>query len=374
MKKKLTMFITGFTVMLIAGAATAQVGLWEIPTIDGFASDRPATAIANGAQLDPGSEQVALLAAAAQKEAAEKEAARLAELAAAEKEAAEKDAAEKEAAEKAAAELASTEEPSEEADTTPPEIDILHPTDGQVFEKSTIAFEGTTEPGARVFAGKYEADVDADGNWRIVLILSPGKNKTTFVAKDAAGNQASASVTAVYDAPEKDVAFTAHQKYGETAHGYEKFWGTAAPGTKVTVTSDYGSASTKASESGEWWLKLHFEAAAGTTFKATVRDSEGHSKAFEVHVVEKVHEFSAKQKYGSCSENPPYDVFYGTGTPGMVVEIISKYGYTTTAVGDGGTWDKKVYFEDAVVGEVFEIVIETSEGHRKVFEFKRLEG
>ncbi|MEX1126153.1 MAG: hypothetical protein WEE53_10875, partial [Acidimicrobiia bacterium] len=54
-----------------------------------------------------------------------------------------------------------------EVDTTPPAFQILHPTDGQVFESKKVVFEGTSEPGAAVFAGEYEADVDDAGNWRI---------------------------------------------------------------------------------------------------------------------------------------------------------------------------------------------------------------
>ena len=60
-------------------------------------------------------------------------------------------------------------------DKVAPEIVILHPVDGQVFERKEVVFEGETEPGARVFAGDYEADVSETGAWRIVLHLYPGR-------------------------------------------------------------------------------------------------------------------------------------------------------------------------------------------------------
>jgi hypothetical protein len=88
-------------------------------------------------------------------------------------------------------------------DTTPPEFEILHPVEGQVFESKEVVFEGITEPGARVFAGEYEADVDDSGAWRIVLFLSPGSNHATLRAKDRAGNVSEDSVTIVFDRPEE---------------------------------------------------------------------------------------------------------------------------------------------------------------------------
>ncbi len=91
------------------------------------------------------------------------------------------------------------EKTEEETDTTPPEIVILHPTDGQVFETDRIAFEGEVEPGARVFAGDWEADVSEDGAWRIVLILQPGSNVATITAVDAAGNEGKDRVQVFYE-------------------------------------------------------------------------------------------------------------------------------------------------------------------------------
>ncbi len=380
MKKKLTMFVTGFTVMLAAGVATAQIGVWDAPSIDLFASDRPTTAFPAQPEVDLEAEAKALAPIIAEKGT---ETDTSAEKAADPQPSNTADAAEHQATETVVAGEGPAEEnpaegepvEKEAPDATPPQISILHPTEGQVFEQSKVAYEGTTEPGARVFAGEYEADVDAEGNWRIVLILSSGANTTKFIAKDRAGNTATATVTAILEAPAKDVTFTAYQKYGATTEGFEKFWGTGTPGTKITVSSEYGTAATSVGEHGEWLVKLVFQAPPGTVFAATVRDSAGHSKVFEVKVLNAaVKEFSVVQKYGSCSETPPYDVFYGTGAPGTVVEIGSPYGSGRTVIGDAGGWDMKVVFEGAPVGVTFDVVLETTAGHRKVFQFTRLEG
>ncbi len=85
-------------------------------------------------------------------------------------------------------------------------------------------------------------------------------------------------------------------------------------------------------------------------------------------------EFSANQKYGSCGENPPYDVFFGTATPGTKIWIESPYGGTSIEANGDGQWSAKVTFWEAPVGKTFEVVIESSEGDRKVFAFTHTGG
>jgi hypothetical protein len=202
---------------------------------------------------------------------------------------------------KATAETKAEDPPKEEAeekDTTPPKIVILFPENGQHFDERTVAFEGKVDdPTARVFAGRYEADVDAEGNWRIVLKLThDGANHATLKAVDEVGNESTASVKAYYDAPEKDepkeepkeepkdFEFTAHQKYGSCGEDlpYDKWYGTGEPGTEIWVGSEYGSATTEIGKSGEWYLKVKFpEAPCNDTFQVVLETSEGHRKVYE---------------------------------------------------------------------------------------------
>ncbi len=81
--------------------------------------------------------------------------------------------------------------------------------------------------------------------------------------------------------------------------------------------------------------------------------------------------FSANQKYGSCAENPPYDVFFGRAMPGTKIWIESAFGGAVTEANGDGYWEKKVYFETAPVNEGFKVVVESSAGHRKEFWFTR---
>jgi len=195
-------------------------------------------------------------------------------------------------------------EVKEEADTDPPDLVILHPEDGQRFDKKEVAYEGKTEPGARVFAGKYEADVDAEGNWRIVLFLNhEGVHNVTVTATDKASNEATASVKVYYDPP-KD---------------------------------------------------------------------EEKPKEEEPKEEPKEYDFSAKQKYGSSSESPPWDKWYGTGTPGTEIWIGNDWGSSSTTVPEGGEWYLKVQFPEMPCGTKA-VVLETNDGDRKVFEFTHVCG
>ncbi len=185
-------------------------------------------------------------------------------------------------------------EPEPEPDTTPPPLTILSPTPDQHFEIDHIEFSGETEPGATVFAGQYQASVDDQGRWAIVLILSPGANGAVFVATDAAGNQTEARVTAYYDVPEttepppeeppkEEIAFTAHSVYGSCEENppYDVYWGTAPPGTPIYIESEFGGGVTEANADGGWEIKVFFpEAPFESEFTVKVRDDKGNKKLF----------------------------------------------------------------------------------------------
>jgi hypothetical protein len=181
-------------------------------------------------------------------------------------------------------------------DTEPPLLEITSPENGAEFEEKTVTFAGTTEPGASVFAGKYEADVDAEGNWHIVLKLGDGKTVARFVARDGSGNESEASVTVYYVAP-------------------------------TTTTTEPEPTTTEK------------ELAA----------------------------FTANSTYESCSDSPPFNVYYGTGEPGSWVDITSEYGSAELVVGEDGNWEKTVYFETAPADEPFGVRVADQYG--RVFEF-----
>ncbi|MGA7282060.1 MAG: hypothetical protein WBZ40_09775, partial [Acidimicrobiia bacterium] len=80
-------------------------------------------------------------------------------------------------------------------------------------------------------------------------------------------------------------------------------------------------------------------------------------------------EFSAHASYGSCSTTPPFDVYYGTGEPGSLVQITSEYGSGSVEVGENGQWEKKVFFETAPADTTFVVHVSDSYGREANFEF-----
>lgn len=92
-------------------------------------------------------------------------------------------------------------------DVTPPELVVTDPQPGATVTTGTYRFSGATEPGCTVIAaGRYQADVDEDGNWSIVLVLNEGGNVATFTATDEAGNTTTTRIPLYYEpaAPHSD--------------------------------------------------------------------------------------------------------------------------------------------------------------------------
>ena len=264
------------------------------------------------------------------------------------------------------------EEPPEDADATPPPLEILFPETEQRFEDKVVAFEGTSEPGARVFGNAYEADVDAAGNWRVVLVLSPGGNRVTIKAKDAAGNVTEQAIKVYLDVPtEVDETFTAHQKW-EVVDGYpakNKYYGTGTPGSTVWVASEFGSGSGKIASSGEWLFYVEFPGAPCNESFGVVVESGEHRREFTMKYVCAEHDFSARQDY---AENTSlWTKFSGTGVPGDTIWAGSEYGTETTTVGSDGKWYLKLHFSDNVPpNEKIKVVVESDSGDRVEFWFK----
>ncbi len=82
---------------------------------------------------------------------------------------------------------------------------------------------------------------------------------------------------------DSDVKFTAHQQYGSCGEAipYDVFWGTEDPGTKIYVSSKYGSGKTVANEHGEWEIRVEFpDAPVGKTFEVVIETDDGGRKVF----------------------------------------------------------------------------------------------
>ncbi len=198
-------------------------------------------------------------------------------------------------------------------------LTIVSPFDGEEVSDESVTFSGTVAPGSRVFARTAdlaEAEVDAEGNWSIRLLVQAPATNARFFAEDTAGNQSSdVSVTVIYtppspdatfvpDPPEDDpsegpsdddqsasegipptVAFTASQEFGSGSReeAFDIYSGTATPDDRIRVGSDYGQGGERADVAGEWSIRVPFrQAPLGEPFTVTVTNLEtGESFEFE---------------------------------------------------------------------------------------------
>lgn len=165
------------------------------------------------------------------------------------------------------------------------------------------------------------------------------------------------------------------------AHFTEKtlaFEGEVEPGAQV-FAGDYQADVT---DDGHWTIVLLLSD-GGNLATITAVDEAGNESHAQVKVyLDSAHDegkeepkdyvLTANQKYGSCGEDVPYDVWYGTGEPGTTVTIGSEYGSGSTVIGEKGNWDLKVFFPEAPCNKQFAVVLETNDGHHKVYEFIRI--
>ncbi len=84
--------------------------------------------------------------------------------------------------------------------------------------------------------------------------------------------------------------------------------------------------------------------------------------------------FTAFQTYGSCTESPPYDVFYGTADPNTTVQVISAYGSGSVVADAAGNWEIRVTFPTAPYGVGFDVKVRDHEGATETFEFVSYSG
>lgn len=156
------------------------------------------------------------------------------------------------------------------------------------------------------------------------------------------------------------------------------FAGITEPGAKVTASGKYAAS---VASNGDWVIDLVLAPGAnGVVF--TAADAAGNVAQARLTVyldvpketttttkAEKGWEFSAFQKYGSCSEPIPYDEFSGTGKPGSTISVTSEYGSSSTVVNEDGTYWLRVEFPGAPFGTIFPVKVKDEFGNKKVFEF-----
>jgi hypothetical protein len=156
------------------------------------------------------------------------------------------------------------------------------------------------------------------------------------------------------------------------------FTGQTEPGASVVASGKFHASVEK---DGRWSVSLVLAPGAnGVRFVAS--DAVGNETEvrltvhLDVEVPEEtttttsaIAEFTANQKYGSCSEPVPFDVFSGKAEPGTTVTVSSPHGGGSTTVDAEGKWSVKIEFPSAPYNEQFTVAVTDSSGVNKTFPF-----
>ncbi len=94
----------------------------------------------------------------------------------------------------------------------PPRIAILQPKDGDVIQTSSVVVQGQTDPGTNLNINGQAVAVDAYGNFKQLISLSPGRKELDFTAQSNFGKINTKKIFIIADIPNQDnLASTASQ-------------------------------------------------------------------------------------------------------------------------------------------------------------------
>jgi len=248
----------------------------------------------------------------------------------------------------------------------------------QTFEAAEQAATATTEPPKEVTTTSQPTEKPSEAE----VAKDPVKDEPTKV-KDEPVETKDHEKSADGDAADKAPIFTLDYP-ADGSHVTSKvatFGGTATEGASV-----HRGKYEAALREGEWSIDLVLSPGKNrVAFKAV--GAEGRTAEASVTIYydapegeekdppkEEEAPFSAHQKYGSCGEEVPYDVFYGKAEPGAKISASSEYGSNSTTANEHGKWEMKVKFPDSPVGQTFKVTIKSSTGESKTFKFTNTGG
>ncbi len=164
-------------------------------------------------------------------------------------------------------------------------------------------YEGTAPPGTVVEVGSSygsaRTEADGSGHWKVKVWFETapyGTHSWPVVVESSNGDRSAFEFTGTRPEQEPEpkpepetVAFTSDQVYDVTDDEppHSLYAGTAPPGHKVFVFSEYGESHVLADESGNWSLWVEFPGAPrGSSILVTVKHWEtGEKHTYELQVV-----------------------------------------------------------------------------------------
>jgi hypothetical protein len=240
-------------------------------------------------------------------------------------------------------------------------------------------FYGVAEPGTVVTAyspyGTADLVVGESGEFSLKLFFDGAPTGVTFpVTLTVGGTKYDYEFTWLWDP--QNIEISAHQGYGQSdaPSPFEKFYGSAPPGTRVTITSAYGGAETEAGDSGEWYTKVWFEGApVGEAFPITVTVGDQTFDFSFLWLYDGTVEVSVTQEGTTSDSASPYTRFVGTAPAGTTLVATSAYGSADLVVGESGEFSFKVWFTNPPSGVKFPITFKVDGETYGTYYFKWFE-
>jgi hypothetical protein len=247
-------------------------------------------------------------------------------------------------------------------------VTITAPGTGLETEKGEVAIRAEVSGGMEVHVHGTVVE-SKNGVVEKVVGLAPGWNEI-WVKGYVNGQKVAYDTVKVYRIPDEtyQVVITSPGPETETDAATIVVSGEATPGLDLKV----GGIPTPVAADGRWSQTVPLVGGWNEIWaKGYVDGTKVAYDTVGVHrLIPETVDFTSNQQWGTCSENPPYDVFWGTATPGHQVKVWSEYGSKTVTVGESGTWEAKVYFEGAPAGTAVDVIVKnlaTGEGHSHTF-------
>lgn len=152
------------------------------------------------------------------------------------------------------------------ADTEAPVLAIAAPAAESHVDLAVVAFSGTVTEVSEVKVAGAPVPVSG-GKWSVEVKLQPGPNTLSVSAVDAAGNQATASVTVSFDAGVGGLVHLDGDEAGRISSALVTL--SAASGAVLQATTDSAGAFSLEAAPGEWTLEV--EASGYLTWRQAVR-------------------------------------------------------------------------------------------------------
>lgn len=247
-----------------------------------------------------------------------------------------------------------------------------------------VGLWGTGAPGSVVSAassaGSAQATVRSDGTWETILRLD-GLAPGTKVGIRLTNSSSVKVHEFTAKAPPSEVAetkpFTAQLGAADLAIEPMKqtIVGTGTPGSIVRAESSYGVAEAVVGSLGGYELKLKL-AGVPVGASAGIRvTSSASASVFEFTVVKQAPPtiaFTANAAFVECDSTPPFNEYWGKAAVGATITISSPYGGGQVTADADGKWAARIEFPDAPVGQMFDVVVGSSQGGSASLPFVRV--